>query len=88
MEDLHPVVGVAAANEGSPPDLAARKSGAFEFCVGAADRADRHAEFLGQLAMRRQALPRFQLTFRYLLGQGIGDSTVTRFLRRISVQLN
>jgi hypothetical protein len=67
VDDLHEVVGVPAADERSPTDLAVREPGAFELGVGAAHRADRHAEFVGQLAMRRQAGARFQVAARDLL---------------------
>ena len=56
MGDLQEVVGMPAADERSAPHLAAREAGPFELRVGAADRADRHTEFVGKVAMRRQAI--------------------------------
>ena len=63
-------------DEGAAPDLAAGQAAAFQFLVGAGHGAQRHAQVIGQIALRRQFGARRQVARFQSVDDGIDDRLV------------
>jgi hypothetical protein len=81
VADLAAVLGRLVArstHERAPAHFSRDEPTARRLGVGAAHRPDRHAERLGEVAVRRQPRTLSQLTRREILGQGFDDRAVAR----------
>ena len=65
-----------AGNEGAAPDFADHKAAAQQFGVDAARGGDRDLALIGETALRRQAIARFEPAIGDLGGDGIGKPEI------------
>ena len=65
-----------SGNEGAAPDLADHEAAAQQFGVDAARGRDRDLALIGETALRRQAIARFEPAIGDLGGDGIGKPEI------------
>jgi hypothetical protein len=68
----------AFADERAAPDLARNESAPLGLGIGARDRADGHVQAPGKIAMRGQAVARFEPPARYVDGKLVGHREIAR----------